>query len=752
MPTFTCPKGHSWERPDSQTAPPDSGFCPACGAAAGTLATTGPHQAGTGATQAPLPTLPASPGSPGTLPAIPGYEVLDILGRGGMGVVYKARQVKLKRLVALKMILAGAYASPQHLARFRVEAESLARLQHPNIVQVYEVGEHQGYPFFSLEFVDGGSLAKRLSGKPVPPRQAAEIVETLARAMHAAHQRGVVHRDLKPANVLMGSGKVVFKITDFGLAKKLDEESTENKTGDIFGTPSYMAPEQATGNVHEVGPATDVYALGVILYELLCGRTPFQGPLQAVLAGVLYREPPRPRSLRPQLPRDLEAICLKCLEKEPGKRYGSAQELADDLGRWQRGELVLAQPLTAGYLLRKYLHRYRLRLAVAAALLLLLVAGTAVVIWRMADLAAQRGTAQAKAEEKSLAAQTAQAKAEEKSNESLNSFLAEKKAHAQAEEARQEERVGRALAYVNQAELLVQRQDAPRALAYLMQAVVLNPYGPRAGWRLLDLLEQRNWVRAVGPVAGTAWAADGKTFFTVTRGGRLELWDRSGGVRLAAPVMLGPGVRLVAFSPDGKLLAYTRASTQRVVLREVPTGRLRASLPHTAPVNALAFSPDGKRLVSSAGDWTDELGYAQVWNVADGKEVGPRMVHWGRVAHATFSPDGKRVATASWDWTARIWDADTGQPQSDLMQHRGWVQHVCFSPDGKLLLTASWDRTLGVWDAASGKRVPGGTLIHPGPRRVCRLPAAGGSQGQDAAPGSLRRGAGRDRLPRCLAQ
>src|SRR5437899_51691 len=176
------------------------------------------------------------------LPVVPGYEIVAELGRGGMGVVYLARQCSLKREVALKMILAGPHTDPTARARFRTEAEAVARLQHPNIVQIYEVGEHDGRPYFSLEYVDGSSLAKRLSGKPVPPRQAAEIVETLARAMHAAHQKGVVHRDLKPANVLMATGKVVFKITDFGLAKRLDEEASETKTGEIFGTPSYMAP------------------------------------------------------------------------------------------------------------------------------------------------------------------------------------------------------------------------------------------------------------------------------------------------------------------------------------------------------------------------------------------------------------------------------------------------------------------------------------------------------------------------------
>src|SRR5665213_3615278 len=249
------------------------------------------------------------------------YELLDELGRGGMGVVYKARQSKLNRLVALKMILAGEYAGEKELARFRTEAEAVARLQHPNIVQIFEVGEHDGHPYFSLEFVDGGSLAQKLDGTPLPPQQAARLVETLARAMHAAHQAGVVHRDLKPANVLLTADGTP-KITDFGLAKKLDADAGQTQSGAIMGTPSYMAPEQAGGKSNEIGPAADTYAMGAILYECLTGRPPFKAstPLDTVLQ-VVSDEPAPPRKLQSKTPRDLETICLKCLQKAPSKRY-----------------------------------------------------------------------------------------------------------------------------------------------------------------------------------------------------------------------------------------------------------------------------------------------------------------------------------------------------------------------------------------------------------------------------------------------
>jgi hypothetical protein len=338
---WACRCGHRWEQ-DPGTFP---ALCPACGAAL-----VDPQ----------VPTTPDASGS-GQVPegveetnfsiAVPGYDILEELGRGGMGIVYKAWQVRANRAVALKMILAGAGASQDDLARFANEARAVAALQHPNIVQVHEVGEHQGHSFFSLELCEGGTLEHRLHGVPLPCQEAAQLVQTLAQAVYAAHEKHIIHRDLKPSNILFTSAGIP-KVADFGLAKVGgDRPGGEGGprptiTGTVMGTPSYMAPEQAGGKTHEISPRVDVYALGALLYECLTGRPPFQGATAMdTLMEVLERNPVPPRLLNSRVEHDLESICLKCLEKDPALRYASARDLAEDLGRYLEGMPVQATSL-----------------------------------------------------------------------------------------------------------------------------------------------------------------------------------------------------------------------------------------------------------------------------------------------------------------------------------------------------------------------------------------------------------------------
>jgi eukaryotic-like serine/threonine-protein kinase len=307
---------------------------------------------------------PASPPEATPLPVIPGYQVEAVLGVGGMGVVFRARHLRLNRLVALKMTLAGAYAGLQERERFQREAEAVAALRHPNIVQIHDIGDTDGRPYFTMEYVEGGSLTQQLAGTPQPAREAAALLTTLTKAVHAAHQGGIIHRDLKPANVLLTDDGTP-KISDFGLARRLDGEAGLTRTGTALGTPSYMAPEQAQGRSHAVGPATDIYALGAILYELLTGRPPFRAESVAeTISQVLSQEPVPPSRLNRKVPRDLETICLKCLRKEPKLRYANAAALADDLERFQRGEAISARP--EGFVTR-LVRQVRRRPALAAA-------------------------------------------------------------------------------------------------------------------------------------------------------------------------------------------------------------------------------------------------------------------------------------------------------------------------------------------------------------------------------------------------
>ncbi len=356
--------------------------CPACCAALGEGEGDDPflarlRRAGRGLpTQDTVdPTTPAQAGeSDDALPSVSGYEILGVLGRGGMGVVYKARHLALNRLVALKVLLGGAHAGPEAVVRFRAEAEAVVRLRHPNVVQIYDLGLHAGVPYLALELCKGGTLAEHSRGQPLPPHEAAQLLEALAQGVAAAHEQGIVHRDLKPANVLLTEAGEP-KVADFGLAKQLDA-STRTPSGAVLGTPSYMAPEQATGR--GVGPAADIYALGAILYECLTGRPPFQAasPIET-LSQVVAGEPVPPRRLNSAVPRDLETVCLKCLHKEPDRRYASAQALAVDLGRFRSGEAVTARRVGLLEQTWRRVRRSPLQATLAAVLTALVLAGVA---------------------------------------------------------------------------------------------------------------------------------------------------------------------------------------------------------------------------------------------------------------------------------------------------------------------------------------------------------------------------------------
>ena len=310
------------------------------------------------------------------------YELLEEIGRGGMGIVYKARQVNLDRLVAVKMLLFGPLAQPEQVQRFRTEAAAAASLQHPNIVAIHEVGFREGQHFFAMDYVAGRSLAEIVRDGPLPARRAAGYVKTIAEAIQYAHERGILHRDLKPSNVLIDANDQP-KVTDFGLAKRLEKETELTLSGQVLGSPNYMPPEQAAAHRGLVGKRSDVYSLGAILYHLLTGRAPFVAPTVAeTLAQVQNAEPVSPTVLNPHLPRDLKTICLKCLEKEPARRYQTAQELADELGRWLREEPILARPVSRPEKVWRWCRRKPLVASLTAAIVLAILLGFAGVTWQ----------------------------------------------------------------------------------------------------------------------------------------------------------------------------------------------------------------------------------------------------------------------------------------------------------------------------------------------------------------------------------
>jgi WD40 repeat protein len=643
------------------------------------------------ATDIPLPALSGHPGNAPGLPSVPGYSILSELGRGGMGVVYKALELRLSRLIALKMIRSGSLAGQSELARMRKEADALARLRHPNVVQIYQVGEHESRPYLALEFCEGGSLADRLRRTPLPPRQAAQLLELLARAVHAAHECGILHRDLKPPNVLLAKDGVP-KLTDFGLAKRLDGEQdgsvpgVHTPSGVVLGTPGYMAPEQAQGKAREATPAIDIYGLGAILYELLTGRPPFIGETVAeAMMLVLTTAPVPPRSLDPKVPRDLETICLKCLEKEPRKRYASALELAEELARFLRGEPIRARPLSRPARLWRWCLR---KPAVAAAGGLALFAALTIVVFSLLFAFREHQAADKIGQEQ---ANTAAAL---KQSQELAATLALDRGLALCEQGE----VGRGMLW------LVRSLELVPDNATELQRVIRIDLGGRRS----QLRAQRHQFRGGDLAWRVGFHPDGKLVLTAFLDGSVQLWNAATGEPHGQVMKHGKEVESFAFSPDGKLLA-TASRDLTVRLWDTATCKqVSEPLRHPEPVSALTFSPDNKTLLTACDD-----GVCRFWEVPTGKAMGNPLQHGGKVTAVAYRPDGKTILTASADKTARQWDPANGQPIAEVMNHTSAVDEAAFSPDGRMIVAVCDDYTVHRWDAATGKPL-GEPLRHLG--------------------------------------
>jgi WD40 repeat protein/serine/threonine protein kinase len=662
------------------------------------------------------------------LPAVPGYRLLRVLGRGGQkSIVYLADHDRLRRRVALKMIRPGG-ASPHDLARFRIEAEALARLQHSHVVAVHEVGDYQGRPFFSMEYVKGDTLKGWLEDGLPSPHDAAGLVETLARAMHYAHQRGVLHRDLTPANVLLQeeSGKsevadparqavadaptlaspvvplratlVIPKIIDFGLAKFLDagaEQTCVTRSDDILGTPGYMAPEQAAGKISEIGTLTDVFALGAILYKMLTGHAPFEGrSIREIVNKTQSQAVAPPRHWQSGLPADLEAICLKCLEKEPAHRYQSALQLADELRRFLEGKtLIHTRPVGRVERAWRWCRRNP-ALAVACTLAVIaLTAGTAV--------STVLGLSTARTAEKlqvALDASTEKGQQLEETNRKATDLALALGLHLC-------EQGDISLGILWLAHSL---QTAPPDAKDLQWAIRTN----LAAWGE-TIWPLRATLAAPGEVLSLACSPDGKLAITGSEDGTAQLWDVATGQPLGKPLRHPSSVKAVAFSPDSRTV-LTGSWDKTACLWDVATRQV-VTLTHPDEVWAVAFNPDGKTVLTGSGKpfrgpGTPCRGEARLWEVATGKLLHV-LPHGDRVYAVAFSRDGRSAVTGSSDRTARLWEGTSGRLLHTL-RHEGRVWTVTFNPDGTKVLTGSFDRTARLWDVATGR--PLVTLPHAG--------------------------------------
>jgi eukaryotic-like serine/threonine-protein kinase len=667
------------------------------------MALSSPHEelGGTGADRTFFARLPPDPlaSRDRPVPAIDGYEILGELGRGGMGVVYKAREVVLNRPCALKMILGGAHVSPEAAARFLAEAQAIAQLQHPHIVQIRHIGEADGLPFFELEYLDGGSLDKSLDGTPWPARRAAELIEPLVRGVAEAHRLGIVHRDLKPGNVLLAADGTP-KLTDFGLAKSLATDSGLTATDSIMGSPSYMAPEQAEGKTKQVGPHADVYALGAILYELLTGRPPFRGAsVLETLEQVKTTEPVPPSQLVPRLPRDIETIALKCLQKEPEKRYDSATAVAEDLRRFLVGEAIVARPVPPWERAWRWCRRHPAPAALTATIVLVFALGLAGILWqwdeavKARDLASKRAVAEAEAR-----------RDEAKARQETETTLVDMYMTAGISAGDQGEHAHAVLWFANAARRA--KADPDRRLA---NAVRARTWGRRALKPLRAVVVDGSLPRGFvfhpnGRYLITTEVVDGRDGMTSN-----TLWDLESERSLSFPGGL-TAAPAAAWSPDGLALAVGLNDGDVVVAR-FPDGEEATRIRFPGRIRLLAYSADGHYLAIAGGN------SARVWDVRSHTFATLELGHPATVTTLAFHPDGRFLATGCRDEQARLF-AVPGHAAGPLWPPVAHLQAAIrpafypvysspplFVDDGRGLITYGGKRGLTLRAAETGAEV-----------------------------------------------
>ncbi|MFM9066726.1 MAG: protein kinase domain-containing protein [Planctomycetota bacterium] len=635
-------------------------------------------------------------------PQIGHYEILGELARGGMGVVYRARQLGADRLVALKMIKPGMGLDTEAIERFRLEAEAAAQLDHPGIVPIYEVGEWQGNPYFSMAFVEGVNLAQTIRDAAWEGQQAAILMKMVAAAISYAHRRGVVHRDLKPANILLGRDGQP-RVTDFGLAKRLEGNQDLTITGQAMGTPSYMAPEQAAGIPQGVGPHTDIYGLGATLYCLLVGRPPFQAASTwATLQQVLHDDPVPPRRFNAAISPDLETICLKCLEKNPQRRYSSAEELAQDLDRYTAGYPISARPLSRVERIARWCRRNPLLATSFTTTMLAILLGVAGIAWQL------RETIQARDRYSEANERLTQSERDQRSA-SLAAQASEREAQVSAREANlQRYAVSINLAYRAFEEGRV--EEARNLLRELLPASGTDDLREFSWYRLWGLIfhESGRWNDGGARVAAIALAPQDQL---LAFGGDLGLvslvdWRTSEKVsrELADSAAIG-AVTALSFSPSGKLLAVGREDGQVRLWNVDSWERGKLLVATDVQIRDLAFHPTGEFLaVASAG--VDRPGEVTVWNLKN-EQILLRLKQdrRGNPGHPhgpsglCFSGTGNLLAVSSFDGRTRLWSFPSGElKQETLIKPPAWVNDVALTHDDQTLYTTRADGSLRVWN------------------------------------------------------